>query len=337
MKKILISFSLLLSINSFSQLTDINKIVCENFEKQVFKDPLLDYSKYKTYFLISTNQFLKEEDQSIQEKQLEFFLNNFIYTFCGLKYIPLSDSTEPDLLVVYDYSNDYKERYVAPKNFYLPLWNSGNSSSTKINTSSSSNVNVKGDINLTGNVRTTNSSTINTSNSGEWTLTQIEKPGYTVGKYFPGLSIIIYDNSNKNKIWEGIGTGTSINKDFRIAAQYIMTYLGFEIPVGSYKDDDMFQDNEAWLGLAIMPYNSEGQDFYPIITNIINKSPALKGGLKVNDVIVSINGTPTKNLTSKKIANLLNGDVGSLINFNIERNGKIITKSILKGKKPQKI
>jgi hypothetical protein len=335
MKKILFSLSFLVSINSFSQLCDINKIVCDNFEKQIFKDPSIDYNNYKTYYLISTNQFLKGEDQSIQEKQLEFFLNNFIYTFCGLKFIPVSDSIEPDLLIVYDYSNDYKERYVSPKTIYLPIWNKGRTSSTKINSSSSSNLNVIGDINLLGNVRTTNSSTINTSTPGEWTITQIERPGYTVGKYFPGVSIIIYDNSNKNKIWEGIGTGSSINKDFRLAGQYIMTYLGFEIPIGSFRDEDLYLNNDGWMGLSIMPYNTEGQDFYPIITNIIDKSPAIKGGLKVDDVIISINGIPTKNITSKKIANLIKGNVGSLIKFTIERNGKTITKSIIKGKKPQ--
>ena len=255
MKKLIILLFYCLSTYSFSQSVEINKIFCGNYDQQVYNDPEVDYSKFKSFSLVSINQFLKKEQQSFLEKQLEFFLSNFIYSQCGMKYIPVSDSIKPDILIVYDYSNDYQEKYIAPKAYTIPYWKSGSIINSTINSTSSGSLNVAGDVNLTGNALGSKQTTINTTTPGEWTQIQIQKPGYSEGKYYPNLSLIIYETSNNKKVWEGIGTGTSDNKDFRLSGQFIMTNLGVKIPVGSYNYEELTEENNGQVGFNFIIFN----------------------------------------------------------------------------------
>jgi hypothetical protein len=330
MKKVILLILSSIPIILYSQSVNVNMISCENFDKQIYNDPLIDYSKYKSFTLISTNEFVKKESQSVLEKQLEFFLSNFISSFCGLEFIAVSDSIKPDLLIVYEYSNDYTEKYIAPRSYSIPYWKSGTSSKTTINSSGSGNVILSGDVNLMGQGVATSKSTINTTSTGEWNLIQVERPGYTVGKFFPCFSFIIYDTKDENKIWEANGTGTSDSKDFRLPGQYIMVALSQEIPRGSFEDPEFTNDNDGQVGIAFTSFNSDGQNFYPIITFITKNTPASKVGLKNLDIILAINGTSTKNKTHKQISLLFKGNVGTKINLTIERNGKIINKLITK-------
>ena len=128
--------------------------------------------------------------------------------------------------MVYDYSNDYKEKYIAPRSFSIPYWKSGSSSTTTVNSSGSGSVTVSGDVNLIGNGLTSSRSTINSTSSGEWNLKEIQRPGYTVGKFFPSFSFVIYDTHTENKIWEAIGTGE--HRIQRILATWSIYYDQFE-------------------------------------------------------------------------------------------------------------
>jgi carboxyl-terminal processing protease len=50
-------------------------------------------------------------------------------------------------------------------------------------------------------------------------------------------------------------------------------------------------------------------------------SPAYKAGLRPNDVIVTVNGTPTDNLDSTHVADLLKGPKGTPVTINVAREG----------------
>jgi hypothetical protein len=316
-----------------AQSANLDALVCPNYDQQVFKDPVINYGIYKSFTLISTNQFLKKEEQSMLEKQLEFFLFNYISYGHYLKYIPLSDSTRPDLLIVYDYNNDYKEVYIAPKSYSIPYWQQGSTSTTNINSNASGSLNVTGDLNMTVDGYGTKQSTMTTSTSGIWTTRQVQRSGYIEGKFFPYFSFVIFDTSNDKKIWEASATGTSDSKDFRIPGQVMMTRLGYEIPSGSFVDEELIRDNDGKVGIQSILYNTEGRDFYPVIVEVSDNTPASKNGIKFGDVIIAINDIPTANMTKRNIQLLFKGNAGTKITLTIERKGKILRKTLIKAKK----
>lgn len=334
MKNFIFIFFVMISCNSFSQLfVDRNLLRIENYQDQVYNDPNVDYSKYKSFSMISTNQFLKKEEQTFLEKHIEFFFSNIVNYVGLLKYIPFNDSIKPDLLFVYNYSHDYAEKYVSPQAYTIPYWNYGGRTTTTINTNASGTANVIGDVNLTGSGYVNKSSTINTQNPSEWKLMRIEKPGYTVGKYYPSFSVIIYDTSNGKKIWEGTGTGTSDNKDFRLTGQMIMVNMALKIPRGSYEDDE-FTNNSGYTGLIYFSYCTDGQRYFPVVYYPIENSPATKSGFKDFDIITEINGVSTINKTHRQLELLERGPVGTKILYTIDRNGKIMKKTLTKSRIP---
>lgn len=334
MKSFAILLACLLSFSAFSQLVDGNLLTLQNYDDEIHSDPTIDFSKYKSFSLISVNQLLKKEHQPLIEKQLEFFYSSVLELVCNLKYIPLTDSIKPDLLVVYNYSNDYKEKYIAPQTYAMPYWKSGSYSSSTINLNSAGTAIVSGDLNLNITGNTNRIATISTSNSGEWQIMQVQKPAYTVGKFFPSFSLVIYDTATDKKVWEGSATATSDKKDFLLSGQPLMVNFAFKLPHGSFIDEELVKDNDGWLGLVNISFNSDGQHFYPVVYYVSENSPAAKS-LKFGDVITSINGVSTLNLSNRKIALLKKGNVGTKINFEIERNGRIIKKSITKAKLPK--
>ena len=113
-----------------------------------------------------------------------------------------------------------------------------------------------------------------------------------------------------------------------------MISLSQEIPRGSFVDQDFINDNDGQIGVDFISFNSDGQNFYPVITFVTKDTPAYKIGLKYPDIITAINDISTANKTHKQISLLLKGNVGTKIKLTIERNGKIINKSIIKDVRP---
>ncbi|AFY35512.1 serine protease [Calothrix sp. PCC 7507] len=58
------------------------------------------------------------------------------------------------------------------------------------------------------------------------------------------------------------------------------------------------------------------------ITQVNDNSPAIKGGVKVGDQILAIDGKPTLNMTSDDAAKLMRGQEGTTISLRIKRQGR---------------
>jgi hypothetical protein len=61
-----------------------------------------------------------------------------------------------------------------------------------------------------------------------------------------------------------------------------------------------------------------------VISNVRKESPADLVGLKKQDIIITINDIPGYSFTLQKINELLKSDEGKIIEFEVERNGKIL-------------
>lgn len=307
-----------------AQSLDMSLIVVGNPDEKIANDPTIDYAKYKTFSVVSANVLFNNKTLTLEEKQIEFFLSNV--QVLKLKNIPIKDSIKPDLMFVYDFSNDYREKYISPQTYSFPIWSRGET--TKINSTSSANVNTYGDVNIYGNINGNKSTTI--TKSGKWEVAQVQRPGYTLGQFFPNFSLTIYDTANNTKIWEGNASGTSTQKDFLGAAQMLIATLYDKAPRGSYSDPDELVNNNGTTGISFYIFNTSGISFYPAVLGVKENSPADAKGIKYLDVILSINGASTANKSVKQINEMLRGNAGTKIDLLIERKGKQINKSLVK-------
>lgn len=59
------------------------------------------------------------------------------------------------------------------------------------------------------------------------------------------------------------------------------------------------------------------------VTDVPATGPAARAGLRVGDVIVAIDGKPLAGRSSREVQRLLTGEVGSTVELEIERDGKL--------------
>jgi serine protease Do len=120
--------------------------------------------------------------------------------------------------------------------------------------------------------------------------------------------------------------------------------IGFAIPINMAKDiiDQLKKSGEVsrgWLGVAIQDLDEELKSYYKVdngvlITEVFPDDPADKAGMKANDIIVSVNGTPVN--SSRELSRLIAAvPVGEKAEIKINRNGDIMTKRIAVAKRDE--
>lgn len=328
MKTVIIFLLILIPWISYSQSVDEKVFILNDYVMQIYSDPIVDFSKFKSFSLISKNQLLKKEPQSLLEKQIEFFLNNVIYWF-DLQYIPFNYNIKPDLLIVYNYNN-YGSMLSEPETYSIPRWNYNGDTTAIMNTNPSGTTYKADRVNLSESGYSVKRLTIKTD-PNSWKSNHAKKSRNVGGISF---SAIIYDTSNGKKTWEGRATSTTDEADFRISGQALMANLISNIPSGSFIDDELESPVYGTLGFSHFSFCSDGQRFFPVVIGVVKNFPASKKGLKFLDVITAINGVSTVNKTSRQISLMLQGNVGGRFILTIERNGKIIEKKLTLASRP---
>jgi serine protease Do len=113
--------------------------------------------------------------------------------------------------------------------------------------------------------------------------------------------------------------------------------IGFAIPINMAKDiiDQLKKSGEVsrgWLGVAIQDLDEELKSYYKVdsgvlITEVFADDPADKAGIRANDIVVSVNGTPVN--SSRELSRLIAAvPVGDKAEIKINRNGDTLTKKI---------
>ncbi len=130
-----------------------------------------------------------------------------------------------------------------------------------------------------------------------------------------GMNTFIYTGSRYQEGFVGIGFAIPINKIRTVVKQL--------------KEEGGVNRN-YWIGFKVQDLNSLiiralglKVDHGVIVTQVEDGSSAEKAGLKAEDVIISVNNTPISNADNMvKILEDMDLQVGSLLNFNIIRNGR---------------
>lgn len=97
-------------------------------------------------------------------------------------------------------------------------------------------------------------------------------------------------------------------------------------PYTKFLTREEFKDEQdiissSFIGIGIKIDNNK-----PVILDVLTDSPAYKEGIKANDLILAVNETQTKNLTSNQVAKLLRGPKDSIVSIKIKRGSEILAK-----------
>jgi carboxyl-terminal processing protease len=84
----------------------------------------------------------------------------------------------------------------------------------------------------------------------------------------------------------------------------------------------------SYVGIGVAVGEDE-KGFY--VAEVFPSSPAEKGGMKIGDYIVSVNGVSAEGKTSEELVGLIKGPEGSAVTVTIERGGKRQTFTLKRG------
>jgi hypothetical protein len=126
------------------------------------------------------------------------------------------------------------------------------------------------------------------------------------GPFYPSIRIDILEPDLLNPLWAGIGTGTAKTPDLRLSSQTIAIFLLGEFPKGPLSFDDLM----GAFGFAFFVFTNNGKDYYPTVFKVIEDSPADKAGLRVYDMISSIDGISVRNSPLSEILKLFQKEPG---------------------------
>ena len=256
---------------------------------QTFKSPSLDNAQYKTFSVFPVSHLKKGPllKNDIIEMQILFFLRN-IFEIRGYTYVKISE--KPDILVTVDGLIQSNKSAVPPESLTSPKWifkkiPPQNSSSTSYRLDTCVRHEAHGCGVFAGRT------TIKTYVPGNITEQTYTSPHYRAGTFYPIIRIDIFSPNSYKPIWVGIGIGTANNSDLRISGQTIAIFLLGEFPKGPLSYDNIM----AAFGFGFFVFTNSGNDYYPTVFKVINNSPADEAGIRIYDMISSIDGITAKN------------------------------------------
>ncbi len=149
-------------------------------------------------------------------------------------------------------------------------------------------------------------------------------PGSSGGPLINTSGCVVGVNTFKS-IQEG-DEGLNFAISSQTAQRFINKYLGSnkkENNIEDFKDENISKENNnkpTVFGISTIQ-NSEN---HREVLFILKNSGAEKAGLKINDIILSIDGKPTKNLSKNEWFYLSKGKIGSKAKLKVRRNNKDI-------------
>lgn len=284
-----------------------------------FQDPEAALGEYRTFSVIPPSLITEEANTNeIMEKQLLFFLRGCLEAK-GYRFVALDQS--PDFLATITVTSEYMESYVPPSTGVLPVWVPGRTVNSYGNTSGTFNYNTLGNYSSYGWGNYSGSSSSTTYVSGYMTTQSYTRPGYTVGHHYPFAAVSMLDAETLKSFWYGTGTGKSDNPDARVSGQLVVTNLLSKFPNSSEHSETA---SAGVVGVSLLMLTNDGNNYVPTIVSVTDNAPAARAGVKLYDMILSIDGVHLVNKPLSEAAQLLRGDPGTSVTLEIWRTGQII-------------
>jgi hypothetical protein len=285
-----------------------------NFDQaQIRADPLitangqfgLDLTSCSTFSIVPLGQELAT---AISEQKLAWILRGAMESG-GYRYVEMTEG--PDLVVTLYATTQYATTEVPPRTVSMPVYVPGKISNVQSTISS-----PWGTSTARGTVST----------PGEWTTRSYTRPGRTVGAYYPYVGVSIARGADlragkdfaASKVWQGSAVATSGQPMLEIPGQIIMLAM-----LGKSVDQLQKPSAKQAIGARVLPLTPDGKTLVATVTYVQKGSPADKAGLRLYDLIETINGQPTTNRSYMEIRGML--EKGPVTLSVIRPGGKAVT------------
>ena len=157
-------------------------------------------------------------------------------------------------------------------------------------------------------------------------------PGYTFGRFFPMVSVTIADRNDPERVWVGTGVGFSKHQDVRVSSQFVLAEVMSRFPKCVHRwDRDAFALEPGHDGSHFMVMTNNGNDFCPTIIQIDRGSPAARGGLRMFDMLIAVDGHSLRNKSAYECAQLFAGEPGTPVTYHVKRLSKEFDVTITRG------
>lgn len=281
------------------------------------KDPDADFSKYKNFAIWPVAELLKEVTISpIIEKQLLFMARNYLES-TGYNYV--DDIQKSDFYVGLVFANEQGSVYEPPSVRTIPWYVPGETQTTNIDLYGSTGYHW---------------GTAMTQTPGYYIPLTYTTPGKHIYYYLPFIQVLIVDKTSKEIVWRGTGTFATPESDIRLTGQLLI----LELLAGKYNEKrfpicpawyELKDVNDGTFGIGFMIMTVNGNDFYPVIGQIWQDSPADKQGLKVYDIITHIDGQNTLNWPRSKVRKAFYKKQGEDLRLTINRGNQTLEISLV--------
>ena len=274
---------------------------------EYYSDMNFDYASVFSFAVVPIRKLTNKTYDNynpLAEDSISFSIRNIM----ELNGYQFSDS--PDIVLLYLFSNKYEQSYIPPQQYTSFMYIPGKNVTTT--TDFSGNINsITGWGSFSGTATTT---TRTPATIMPYTFTT---PGKTVGYYYPGVNIWVYDLRNEKIIWQGFAVGASKNSDIRVSSQVLLMKLLSNFPRSQRPG---VEPPSGVIGVWVRVLTFDGNTFFPVIVDVDKGLPADRAGLKVGDIILKINNYSTINKSTSYIDRLLRGEAGSIVTLEIMRN-----------------
>lgn len=296
---------------------------------QLYEDPAFDATGYQTFSVFSSS-LISEKIQLggvILEKQMLFALRN-VFEELGYKFVELDLS--PDFLVTLDASAPYKEIYITSQIISIPYWFPSHQLSIHGTTSGLFNYKTLGGYSSYGWGAYGGDPETTTIYMPRFPARYYyQRPGYAVGAYYPSVSVSVFDRESERNVWAGTGMAAAYNPDVRVSGQHVLRSIVREFPVSKFMVKNFPRDS-GQPGIEFSIYTIDGNNYFPVITEIVSDLPAARAGLEILDMILAVDGVSTRNKTLAEIFKLVDGDVGTEILMTLWRVDEQIEVSVVR-------
>ena len=315
----------------------------------------VDFNQYNT-FSIAKSKNSTSGINLIAEQQMAFMIQN-ILEYSGYQYyseaFPKLPERKPrdllaerapkdllsrvaplessDLVIIPQYSNEYKSIYVPPSNYTIPWRIPGQTQTTYINT----NTSFSGSIDLR-NYSGSGSQwgTATTKTPDTYVPMTLTSPGGYEGYFFPFIQILVYDRKTESLVWSGTICNATKEPDIRLSAQVLLGNLFYgKDPEANFppnlKRIEKKKKGNGVFGLMGTPITPDGNNFYIRIDSVVLNSPANKRNLKPGDLIISIDHQTTLNWSFDKFLETLDRDPGQSLELTIRRGKKVFETTLV--------
>lgn len=289
------------------------------------KDPEAGFDRYRTFTTVPIAETYKQSNMNpIAEKQLLYLVRCNLET---LGYTFVAERSKADLAAVVCYSDEYKEQYIPPSSYTIPLYMPGQTQSFNFSGFTNSYGNAWGNgTNIRSNSYGAYSGSGTVQTPGQYVPMTVTAPGYYEGAFYPCFLIGVGDLKTKKLIWSGTSVCATPEGDIRKSGQVMISRMllgGQPSNFPPYKDAAKWDDaKDGAFGLILQPVTENGNDFYPYVYAMFSECPAYRQGIRPFDIITQIDGQSMLNKPSSFYLVVLDKSKGDSVTLTINRGTK---------------